>query len=84
MEVAKRDQILRVRFFKLSPCIMCVQYRGGAQYCGGHSEMFSTVGDITINVGRYHEYCEGVQYHGDTRITKDLSPHGTEHLRRYS
>ena len=55
-------------------CIMCVQYRGGAQYregvqyCGGYHEyrggyheyrgdilstvgVFSTVGDIMINVG---------------------------------
>ena len=92
-----------------SPCIICVQYHGGAQYRGGHHEyhrgdilstvgMFSTVGDIMINVGdilstvgdvqycggyhdkcwgyleycedimmhvgRYHEHCEGVQYHG--------------------
>ena len=33
---------------------MCVQYCGGAQYCGGYHEyrgVFSTMGDIMINVG---------------------------------
>ena len=35
-----------------SPCIMCVQYRGGAQYVG----VFSTMGDIMINVGGFLEY----------------------------
>ena len=33
-------------YSSLSPCIMCVQYRGGAQYCG----VFSTVGDIMSTV----------------------------------
>ena len=35
-----------------TPCIMCVQYRGGAQYHG----VFNTMG--------YHEYHCGVQYCG--------------------
>ena len=42
------------RFPPFSPCIMCVQYRGGAQYCGGVQYR-----------GRYHEYCGGyVEYRG--------------------
>ena len=57
----------------LSPCIMCVQYRGGAQYRGVFStvgdimstvEVFSTVGDIMSTVGGYLEYRGDVQYHG--------------------
>ena len=40
---------------------MCVQYRGGAQYRG----VFSTVGDIMINVGDILSTVEGVQYRGD-------------------
>ena len=51
---------------KISPCITCiqyggVQYRGGVQYCGdimmhvgdilSTVGMFSTVGNIIINVG---------------------------------
>ena len=45
----------------ISPCTMCVQYRGGVQYRGEYHEyhggyleyrgVFSTVGDIMINVG---------------------------------
>ena len=31
----------------LSPCITCVQYRGGVQYRG----VFSTMGDIMMHVG---------------------------------
>ena len=31
-----------------SPCIMCVQYRGGVQYCG---DIMSPVGDILSTVG---------------------------------
>ena len=34
--------------------IMCVQYHGGVQYCGGYHEYR----------GGYLEYREGVQYHG--------------------
>ena len=47
--------------------------------------------------GGYHEYRGGVQYHGDTQITKDFPhgthdiphvhhdiPHGPEHALRYS
>ena len=37
----------RPRGLLVSLCIMCVQYRGGAQYRG----VFSTAGDIMINVG---------------------------------
>ena len=37
-----------------SPCIMCVQYRGGVQYHGGYHEYH----------GGYLEYRGGVQYHG--------------------
>ena len=46
---------------------------GGAQYHGGYHEyrggiscvgVFSTMGDIMINVGRYLEYRGGVQYRG--------------------
>ena len=38
--------------------------------------ILSTMGDIMILVGRYHEYCGGVQYHGGTgtQIRKDFSP----------
>ena len=52
---------------ELSPCIICVQYRGGVQYHGGYHEyrggyleycgVFSTVGDIMSTM-------EGVQYRG--------------------
>ena len=38
----------------------------------------STVVDIMMHVGRYHEYRGGVQYRGSTQITKH-SPHSTEH-----
>ena len=47
-----------------------VQYRGGYhEYRGGYLEyrggwVFSTVGDIMINVGGYLEYRGGVQYRG--------------------
>ena len=54
---------------------MCVQYRGGAQYCGGCSVPW---GDIMTHVGgcleyrkrysvpwRYHDKCGGyLEYHG--------------------
>ena len=40
---------------------MCVQYRGGVLSTVG---VFSTVGDIMINVGGYLEYRGGVQYRG--------------------
>ena len=52
----------------LSPCIMCVQYRGGAQYRGGCSvpwgDILSTVGGYHDKCGGYHEYRGGVQYRG--------------------
>ena len=38
-----------------SPCIMCVQYRGGCSVPWG---------DIMSTVGGYLEYCGGVQYRG--------------------
>ena len=42
---------------RISPCIMCVQYRGTAQYCGGESwvpwEVFNTVGAYL----EYHGRC---------------------------
>ena len=41
---------------KVSPCIMCVQYRGGAQYRGGCSVPW---GDIMSTVGGYLEYRGG-------------------------
>ena len=34
----------------------------------------STVGDIMIHVGGYHEYRGGVQCRGGTQITKDYIP----------
>ena len=37
-------------YSSLSPCIMCVQYRGGAQYWGyheSHGGIFSTVGVLS-------------------------------------
>ena len=53
-----------------SPCIMCVQYRGGAQYRGGCSvpwgDIMSTVGDILSTVGVFstvgenHDKCGGI------------------------
>ena len=59
-------------YSSLSPCIMCVQYRGGDQYHGVFSTMgdilstvgdimstvrvFSTVGDIMMHVEGYNEY----------------------------
>ena len=44
-------------FLQVSPCIMCVQYRGGAQYRGGCSVPWG-----------YLEYRGGVQYRGDIMI----------------
>ena len=62
----------------LSPCIMCVQYRGGAQYregvqyhggyheyCGGYLEYR---GDVQYH-GGYLEYRGGVQYWGNIMST---------------
>ena len=62
------------RFLPLiSPCIMCVQCRGGCSVPLGDimstvgGDILSTVGDIMINVGgyleyrgRYHEYRGGL------------------------
>ena len=45
----------------LSPCIMCVQYRGGCSVPWG---MFSTVGDVQYRGGN-HEYRGGyLEYSG--------------------
>ena len=38
-----------------SPCIMCVQYHEGVQYCG----VFSTMAEIMMHVEGYLEYREG-------------------------
>ena len=46
--------------------------------------ILSTVGDIMMHVGGYHEYCGGCSVPWSTQITKDFSPHGTEHPPRYS
>ena len=47
-------------FAEFTPCIMCVQYRGGAQYRGGCSVPWGISrvpwGDITSTVGGYLEY----------------------------
>ena len=50
---------LSVKFIR-TPCIMCVQYRGGAQYRG----VFSTVGGYHEYRGGYLQYRGGVQYRG--------------------
>ena len=42
---------------RASPCIMCVQYRGGDQYRGGCSVPW---GDIMSTVGGYLEYRGGI------------------------
>ena len=46
---------------ELSPCIMCVQYRGGVSVPWG---VFSTVGGYHEYLGGYLEYRGGVQYRG--------------------
>ena len=46
---------------RFTPCIMCVQYRGGYSVPWG---VFSTMGDIMSTVGGYLEYHGGVQYRG--------------------
>ena len=53
----------------ISPCITCVQYREGAQYCGGvqyrwgyHEycgEILSTVG-VFSTMGGYHDKCGNI------------------------
>ena len=43
------------------PCIMCVQYHGGDQCCGGYHEY---CGGYLEYRGGYLEYRGGVQYHG--------------------
>ena len=54
---------------------------GYLEYRGGCSVPW---GDIMINVGGYHEYRGGCSVPWGTQITKDFSPHGTEHPPRYS
>ena len=45
-----------------SPCIMCVQYRGGAQYRGGNHEYRGGNHEYR---GGYHEYRGGyLEYRG--------------------
>ena len=48
---------------------MCVQYRGGAQYCGGYLEYrggvqyrggYDKCGGYLEYRGGYHEYCGGI------------------------
>ena len=57
---------------RFAPCIMCVQYRGGAQYSGGCSvpwgiswvpwgDILSTVG-VFSTVGGYHDKCGGISW----------------------
>ena len=60
VECVYLDSIVESRTCLYSPCIMCVQYRGGLQYRGGVQYR----GDIMINVGGYLEYRGGVQYRG--------------------
>ena len=51
----------------------CVQFRGGYhEYCGvgdifSTVEMFSTMGDIMVHVGEYHEY------HGGCSVPSGIS-----------
>ena len=56
----------------LSPCIMCVQYRGGVKYRGGYHEYCGGYleyhGDVQYR-GGYLEYCGGVQYRGGYHVT---------------
>ena len=50
-----------------TPCIMCVQHRGGVQYSGGYHEYRGGVqyrGGYHDEYGGYLEYCGGVQYRG--------------------
>ena len=50
---------IRIWLLAKPPCIMCVQYHGGAQYRGVFStvgDIMSTVGDIMSTVGGYLEY----------------------------
>ena len=59
---------------------------GGVQYCGGYHPLKFEYrgGDIMILVGGYHEYRGGCSVPWGTQITKEFSPHGTEHPPRYS
>ena len=56
---------------EISPCIMCVQYRGGAQYRGGYLEYRGGVqyrGGYHDKCGGYLEYRGGVQYRGGYHV----------------
>ena len=60
---------------------MGVHYHGGYhEYCWGYYPLYIEyrVGHHNM-CGGYHEYRGGVQYHGDTQITKDF-PHGTHDI----
>ena len=58
------------------------EYCGGVQYNGGyHPLKFEYRGGYHDTCGGYHEGCS-VSW--GTQITKDFSPHGTEHPPRYS
>ena len=50
------------------------EYRGDVQCHGGYHDTF----------GGYHEYCGACSVPWGTQITKDFSPHGTEHPPWYS
>ena len=72
-----------------------LEYRGGVQYCGEISwvpwglswvpwGMFSTVGDIMMHVGGYHEYRGGCSVPWGKKSFVIWAPHGTEHSPRHS
>ena len=63
-----------------------VQYRGGYhplkfEYRGGYHDARGGYHDAR---GGYHEYRGGCSVPWGTQITKDFSPHGTEHPPQYS
>ena len=62
----------------VSPCIMCVQYRGGCSVPWG--DIMSTVGDILSTVGvfstvgGYHDKCGGyLEYRGGCSVLWGIS-----------
>ena len=48
--------LLKLFILPKSPCITCVQYRGGVQYHGSVHYR----GDIMMHVGGYHDKCRGI------------------------
>ena len=48
----------------LSPCILGVQYRGGGKGSLSTVGVFSSMGDIMIDMVGNLEYYVGIQYHG--------------------